>query len=59
MVLGIRIFDKSDHRFCELHLTLETVSSKLHRSGLGLTKIAEVITVEVEAMLWERGILGL
>lgn len=54
----VKILDKSDNRFRELHLTLDSICSELHRSGLGLKKSAQVITIEVEDMLWEKGILG-
>ena len=53
------ILDKSDHRFCELLLTLDTVTSDLHREGIGVTKkSAQVISFEHEELLWKRNVLG-
>ena len=49
------ILDKSDHRFRELLLTLDTVTSDLHREGIGVTKkSAQVISFEHEEVLWKR-----
>ena len=53
------IMDKADRRFRELHLTLDSVSSELHRSGGGVTRnSARVISVEDENILWEKNILA-
>ena len=53
------IMDKSDRRFRQLHLTLDSVSSELHRSGVGADKkSAVVISSEVENMCWNVGSLG-
>ena len=46
--IDFMILDKSDIRFRDLHLTLDSVSSELHHSGLGTKKNAEVISIEVE-----------
>ena len=53
------ILDKSDTRFRELHLTLDSVSSELHRVGVGVVKkSASVISIEAEDSFWEKGSLG-
>lgn len=53
------ILDRNDVRFRELHLTMDSVSSKLHRAGIGISrKHAEVISVEMENLFWEKGSLG-
>ena len=53
------LLDRSDHLFRELHLTLDTISSDLHRQGVGaLRKSAAVISSEDENSLWEKGLLG-
>ena len=53
------LLDRSDTRFRELHLTLDSVSSDLHRQGVGATrKSAAVISVKDEMCFWEKGILG-
>ena len=52
------ILDKSDHRFPELLLTLDTVTS-VHHEGVGVTKkSAQIISIEHEELLWKRGVLG-
>ena len=49
----------SDRRFRELHLTLDSVSSDLHRQSVGaVRKSAAVISVEDKEHLWERGAMG-
>ena len=53
------IMDKVDRRFRELHLTLDSVCSELHRTGVGVTRnSARVILTEDEALFWEKGLLG-
>ena len=53
------ILDKSDRRFRELHLTLDSITSELHRTGFGVTKKnAEVISVDLEDLCWKKGSLG-
>ena len=53
------ILDKSDTRFRELHLTLDSVSSELHRVGVGVVKkSASVISIVAEDSFWEKGSLG-
>ena len=51
--------DKSNPAFQELHLTLDRVTSDLHREGLGVTKKSvAVILFEHENILWEKQLLG-
>lgn len=53
------IFNKNDLRFRDLMLTLDSISSELHRQGVGAQrKHAGVITHDDENMLWEQGRLG-
>ena len=53
------LLDRSDDRFRELHLTLDSVSSDLHRQGVGaVRKSAAVISSEDEDLFWEKGLLG-
>ena len=53
------VFDKKDPQFRDLFCTLDTVSSELHREGIGAQhKSASVISYEDENVLWERGMLG-
>lgn len=53
------VLDKADHRFRDLLKTLDTVSSELHKHGVGATKhSAEVIDPEHEDVFWEKGLLG-
>ena len=53
------VMDKTDRRFRELHLTLDSVCSELHRSGVGTSRnSARVISAEHEALFWEKGALG-
>ena len=53
------VFDKKDPQFRDLMLTLDSVSSELHREGIGAQcKSASVITYENENILWEKGLLG-
>ena len=50
------VLDRHDLRFHELHNTLDTVSSNLHREGIGVTKeSASVITADNEALFWAKG----
>ena len=44
---------------CDLQLTLDTVTSDLHREGVGINKkSALVITIEHEELLWEKKVPG-
>ena len=53
------ILDKSDLHFRELNLTLDSVSSELHRTGIGVNKkSAQVISTDLEDLCWEKGSLG-
>jgi len=53
------VFDKKDPQFRDLMRTLDSVSSELHREGIGAQrKSASVITYEDENALCERGLLG-
>ena len=53
------ILDKGDVRFKDLTKTLDTISSELHRQGIGAKKhSAEVITSEHEDAFWKTGLLG-
>ena len=53
------VFDKKDPHFRDLMHTLDSVSSELHRKGIGAQrKSASVITFKDENVLWERGLLG-
>ena len=54
------VVDKFDSQFCPLLKILDSLSSKLHCSGLGIANnSAKVIEVEYENLLWEKGILGI
>ena len=45
--------------FCELLLTLDTVTSGLHRQGIGAPwKRVSIIFREHEMLFWEKGLLG-
>ena len=51
--------DKADPAFQELHLTLDRVTSDLHREGIGVSKkSAVVIPFEHENLFWEKQLLG-
>ena len=53
------IYDKRDLRFRDLMKTMDSVSSELHRQGIGAQrKHASVITQDDETMLWEQRRLG-
>ena len=53
------ILDKSDLCFRELHLTLDSVSSELHRTGVGVNKKStQVISTDLKDLCWEKGSLG-
>ena len=54
------ILDKGDSCFRPLLNTMDTISSDLHREGIGAErKSAGVITHEDEVKMWEDGALGL
>lgn len=51
---------KEDSRFKMLHNTLNNVSRKLHKSGIGTVKAqARVITTKEEETLWTTGVVGI
>ena len=53
------ILDKGNPAFRKLLLTLDTVTSDLHREGVGVSKkSASVIPFEHEKVFWERKLLG-
>ena len=53
------ILNKGNLIFCELLLTLDIVTSSLHRQGIGTTKYsALVISFEHEDLMWEKQLLG-
>ena len=56
----LNFLDKSDVRFKDLHLTMDSVCSQLHSKSIGaVRKSASVITYADEDLFWERGVLGL
>ena len=53
------VLDKSDARFRDLLHTLDTLTCKLHKEGLGAVKnSAKVISREHEDKFWEKDLLG-
>ena len=53
------VLDRSNVHFRELLNTLDTLSSQLHKDGVGVTRhSAPVITPEHEELFWEKGLLG-
>ena len=49
------LFDRSNHCFCDLHLTLDGISSEVYHKGVGaVRKSAAKIAVEHEDRFWER-----
>ena len=53
------VLDKGDPRLRELLITLYTLTSELHRQGIGATKnSAKVIEAEHEDLFWEKSLLG-
>ena len=53
------VLDKSDHRFRDLLKTLDSLSSELHRQGIGATKnSAKVIDPKHEDVFWQKSLLG-
>ena len=53
------ILDKDDPQFRDLHRTMDSVSSELHKKGIGTEhKCAAVIATEEEDTLWVAGSLG-
>ena len=53
------VVDKGDPRFCPLLKTLDSLSSELHHSGVGVAKnSAKVIESDHESLFWEKGLLG-
>ena len=50
---------KADHRFRDLLKTLDSLSSDLHRQGVGAVKQnAKVIDPVHEGVFWQKGLLG-
>ena len=53
------VVDKNDHRFRDLLKTLDSLSSELHRQGVGAIKhSAKVIDPKHEDVFWQEGLLG-
>ena len=53
------VLDKGDCRFKDLHKTLDSLSSDMHRQGIGATKnSAKVIVPEHEGIFWQKLLLG-
>jgi hypothetical protein len=53
------VVDKNDHRFRDLIKTLDSLSSDLHRQGVGAVKhSAKVIDPNHEDVFWREGLLG-
>ena len=53
------VLDKSDSRFRDLLRTLDSLTCKLHKDGVGVVKqSAKVISIEHEDIFWEKGLLG-
>ncbi len=53
------ILSKGDPRFREVLLTLDSVTSSLHRQGIGAEKhSALVISYDHEKVFWEKRLLG-
>jgi len=54
------IFNKNDSQFHDLQCTMDSVTSELHRKGIGTEhkKHASVITIEYEDAFWAAGSLG-
>ena len=56
----LNFLDKSDVRFKDLHLTMDSVCSQLHSKGIGaVRKSSSVITYADEDLFWERRVLVL
>ena len=56
---ALNFLDKADLRFKNLHLTMDSVCSKLHSEGVGaVKKCAQVISFDDEEHLWQQGVLG-
>ena len=54
------MLDKTNPCFRDLLKTLDSVSSDLHRQGVGATKhSAPIISQEHEELFWKKGLLGL
>ena len=52
------LFDKSDLRFRDIHMTLDTVSVSIRKEGVGTeVKHANVISMEDEDSMWEKGVI--
>lgn len=53
------VLDKADHRFRDILKTLDSLSSDLHRQGVGAVKqSAKVIDPVHEGLFWQKGLLG-
>lgn len=53
------MLNKGDLRFRPLLKVLDTVSTSLHKEGIGVSKESDaVISATHEALLWEKGCLG-
>ena len=57
--IPFNLFDKGDHRFQDLHKTLDTVCVSLRKEGIGAeVKHAPMISMEHEDIMWQSGVLG-
>ena len=53
------VLDKGDARFRDVLKTLDSLSSDMHRQGIGATKnSAKVIEYEHEDIFWQKSLLG-
>ena len=53
------MLDKNNPAFRQLHLILDSLTSGLHRDGIGAKRnSACVISLNDEALFWQRGLLG-
>ena len=53
------VVDKNDHRFHDLLKMLDSLSSELHRQGVGAIKhSAKVIDPKYEDVFWQEGLLS-
>ena len=58
--VGFSLLDKADHRFRDLHNTLDTLCVSLRQKGIGaIKKHAAVICTDDEIQMWESGVLGI
>ena len=56
---SLAVMDKIDHKFCDLQKTLDSLSSDLHRQGVGAVKhTAKVVDPKHEDIFRQKGLLG-